>query len=89
MRKAIIGIGATVGAVLSALLLAPSVWARPLPVDPVDPVSTVGPAASSSGGISVWQIVAIALVAAAIGAVGSYVAQRTHRHAETGAISVA
>ena len=40
-------------------------------------------------GIAAWEVVAIALVAVAIGAVGTYLAQRTHRQAETSSVSMA
>lgn len=86
MRIARAVAGATV-AVIGTVLLAPSAWAMvPLP----EPGS--GGAGSSTWtitGSAIWLVLSIVLVAVAIGAVGIYLAQRTHREADTRSVSVA
>jgi hypothetical protein len=59
------------------------IWAAPASQAMVAPEPTPGtPTAtvvSASGGVAIWQVIAIALVAAAIGAAGATLAQRTRR----------
>ena len=89
MRHSIAVAGSALAAVLGTVLLAPSAWAM---LPPPEPTGAGGSAATDSvaGGIAAWQVVAIALIAAAIGAVGSFYAQRTHRQSETsGSMSIA
>jgi hypothetical protein len=87
MNKVIATAVTTVAATLAAVLFAPSAWAMVAPVDP-DGGRTTSTSTSVSG-IPVWQVVAIAAVGVVIGAVGTYLAQRTHRHADTSSVSMA
>lgn len=87
MKKIIAAAGTAVAAVIGAVLLAPSAWAMVAPPEPGGGGSASS--VSTSSGIAVWEVVAIALVAVVIGAVGSYLAQRTHRESETSSVSVA
>lgn len=56
----------------------------PLP----DPAGSSPVASGSSGAIAVWQVIGIALIAVAIGAVGAVIAQRMHRD-QPSAVTVA
>jgi hypothetical protein len=73
-------------AIVGTVLLAPSAWAMVPPPEPAGPAAATS---SSAGGIAVWQVVAIALVAVAIGAVGAFVAQRMHRPSDARSVSMA
>jgi hypothetical protein len=87
MKKVITVAAATVVAALGPVLLAPSAWAMVAPPEPGGGAS--GSPSSTITGIAVWEVVAIALVAVVIGAVGTYFAQRTHRQSETRSVSMA
>ena len=87
MKKVIATATTTAVVVLGTVLLAPSAWAMLPPPDPGSGGS--GSTATSYAGIAAWQVVAIALVAVAIGAVGTFVAQRMHREADTSSVSMA
>ncbi len=87
MKKVIIAAGTAIAAAFGVVLLAPSAWAMLPPEDPgvAAPVST----STTFDGIAAWQVVAIALVAVAIGAVGTIVAQRTRRETDARTVSMA
>jgi hypothetical protein len=87
MNKVISVAGATIVAALGSFLLAPSAWAMLPPPEPGSGGSSS--TTSTFAGIGAWQVLAIALVAVAIGAVGTYFAQRTHRQADTRSVSMA
>lgn len=87
MKKVIALAGTAIAGLVGAVLLAPSAWAMLPPPEPGG--SGSGSTTAEFTGIAVWEVVAIALVAVVIGAVGAYVAQRTHRHAETSTVSMA
>lgn len=77
MRKFFACAGTAVVAIVGAVVLAPGAWAM-LPPEPYGS-STPVPSAPPAYGIGVWQVVAIAVLAVLIGAVGSIFAQRVRR----------
>jgi hypothetical protein len=83
MRKVITRAGALAVVIAGTVLLAPGAWAM-LPPEPGGfpvPASSTPP----SGGVAVWQLAAVAIVAVVIGAVGSLLAQRTRRDSQPSA----
>jgi uncharacterized protein HemX len=88
MKKVITVAVATVVAALGSVLLAPSAWAM-VPPEPAGGGSGTSSTSTTLAGIATWQVVAIVLVAVAIGAVGTYFAQRTHRQSEARSVSMA
>jgi hypothetical protein len=63
---------------LGLIWMAPTSYAM-LPPEPVR--ATHAPTVDvSTGGLAIWQVIGIALVAVAIGALGATIAQRTRRH---------
>jgi hypothetical protein len=68
-------------AVIGAIWLAPSSQAVIAPPEPATPAGT-SPSAIGAGGTNLWQVVLITLIAVAIGAVGTVIAQRMRRHDE-------
>jgi hypothetical protein len=58
--------------------LAPTSYAMVAP-EPV-PATSTSTLDVSTGGLAIWQVIGIALVAVAIGALGATIAQRTRRH---------
>jgi hypothetical protein len=86
MKKMIATATTTAAVVLGTVLLAPSAWAM---VPPEPDSGGPGSTATSYAGIAAWQVVAIVLVAVAIGAVGTVIAQRMHREADASTVSMA
>jgi len=88
MKKVIAAAGATLAVLLGPLVLAPAAWALVPPMEPGSstPAST---ASSSASGLALWQVIGIALVAVAIGAVGTVLAQRTYRQSHAESVSMA
>jgi hypothetical protein len=88
MKKVIALAGTALAIALGSVLLAPSVWAMVPPPEPGGGASGSSTSPTITG-IAVWQVVAIAIVAVVIGALGTSIAQRTHRHADTSSVSMA
>jgi hypothetical protein len=62
---------------LGFMWMAPNSYAMVAP-EPV-PATYTSTAGASTGGLAIWQVIAIALVAVAVGALGATIAQRTRR----------